>query len=49
MRVVAGSVSVLLAAGTLALLPGTAQADSAPLVPSAATPTTVTADALPTV
>ncbi len=48
-RVVAGTVSLLLAAGSLALLPGVAQADSAPLTPSAATPTTVTADALPTV
>ena len=34
-RVVAGTVSLLLAAGSLALLPGTAQADSAPLAPSA--------------
>jgi PKD repeat protein len=48
-RLVAGSVSLLLAAGSLALLPGTARADSAPLAPSAATPTTVAADALPTV
>ncbi|MGY1741765.1 MULTISPECIES: PKD domain-containing protein [unclassified Blastococcus] len=48
-RGVAGGLSLLLAAGTLALLPGTARADSAPLLPSAATPTTVTADALPTV
>ncbi|RBY94250.1 radical SAM protein [Blastococcus sp. TBT05-19] len=48
-RLVAGSVSLLLAAGSLALLPGVAQADSAPLTPSAATPTTVAADALPTV
>ncbi|SEO79289.1 PKD domain-containing protein [Trujillonella endophytica] len=48
-RVVAGTVGLLLTAGSLALLPGTAQADSAPLVPSASTPTTVTADALPTV
>ncbi|NEK85474.1 PKD domain-containing protein [Blastococcus saxobsidens] len=48
-RVVAGTVSLLLAAGSLALLPGVANADSAPLTPSAATPTTVAADALPTV
>ena len=48
-RGVAGGISLLLAAGSLALLPGTAQADSAPLTPSAATPTTVAADALPTV
>ncbi len=48
-RAVAGAVSLLLAAGSMALLPGAARADSAPLVPSASTPTTVTADALPTV
>ncbi|MGY1814260.1 PKD domain-containing protein [Blastococcus sp. SYSU D00820] len=49
-RLLAGLVSVLLAAGTAALVPtGSARADSAPLTPSATTPTTVTADALPTV
>jgi PKD repeat protein len=48
-RLVAGSVSLLLAMGSLTLLSGTARADSAPLTPSAATPTTVAADALPTV
>jgi PKD repeat protein len=49
-RLVAGPVALLLAAGTLGLLvPGTAQADSAPPTPSPATPTTVTADGLPTV
>lgn len=48
-RIVAGAVSLLLAAGGLALLPGAARADSSPLAPSPATPTTVAADALPTV
>ncbi|WP_051683829.1 PKD domain-containing protein [Blastococcus sp. URHD0036] len=48
-RGVAGGLSLLLAAGSLALLPGIAQADSAPLTPSASTPVTATADALPTV
>jgi PKD repeat protein len=49
-RLVAGPVALLLAAGTLGMLvPGTAQADSAPPVTSPATPTTVTADGLPTV
>ena len=49
-RLVAGPVALLLSAGTLGMLvPGTAQADSAPPATSPATPTTVTADALPTV
>ncbi|MCW2534292.1 MAG: Conserved secreted protein of unknown function, putative domain, partial [Blastococcus sp.] len=49
-RLVAGPVALLLAAGTLGLLvPGTAQADSAPPTTSPATPSTVTADGLPTV
>ncbi len=47
-RVLAGTVGLLLAAGTLALLPAAARADSAPLVPGPADPVTVTADALPT-
>jgi PKD repeat protein len=49
-RAVAAAMSALLAGGTLGLLmSGTAWADSAPAAPSAATPTTVSADALPTV
>ncbi|MGY1771715.1 PKD domain-containing protein [Blastococcus sp. SYSU D00813] len=47
-RAVAGAVGLLLAAGTLALVPATARADSAPVLPSPANPVTVTADALPT-
>ncbi|MGY1809659.1 PKD domain-containing protein [Blastococcus sp. SYSU D00669] len=41
--------ALLAVAGAMALVPGTASADSAPLTASAATPATVTADALPTV
>src|SRR3712207_6622973 len=50
-RILAGMVGVLLGAGSLALLPAApALADSAPVGgASAAGPTTVTADALPTV
>jgi hypothetical protein len=50
-RVLSGLVSVLVGAGSLALLPATAaQADSAPAgAQSPADPTTVAADALPTV
>jgi PKD repeat protein len=49
-RVVAGSMALLVASGALALVsPAVAQADSRPLVPSAATPVTAAADALPTV
>ncbi|HEY0508089.1 MAG TPA: radical SAM protein, partial [Blastococcus sp.] len=49
-RALAASVSLLLTAGVLALLvPGAAQADSAPPAASPATPTTVSADPLPTV
>jgi PKD repeat protein len=49
-RALAGAVSLLLTAGVLALLvPGAAQADSAPPVASPADPTTVSADPLPTV
>ncbi|MGY1741766.1 MULTISPECIES: PKD domain-containing protein [unclassified Blastococcus] len=47
-RVLAGTVGLLLAAGTLALVPAPARADSAPVLPSPANPVTVTADALPT-
>ena len=50
MRSLAASLSVLLTAGVLALLaPSAAQADSAPPVTTPATPTTVSADRLPTV
>jgi PKD repeat protein len=51
LRVLAGLVSLLLVAGVLGLMvPGTARADSAPLDPAnPVTPTTVSADALPTV
>ncbi|MGY2076495.1 PKD domain-containing protein [Blastococcus sp. SYSU DS0828] len=50
-RILAGLVSLALTAGVFALLPvATATADSAPLGPAnPATPTTVSADALPTV
>ncbi|RBY95121.1 radical SAM protein [Blastococcus sp. TF02-8] len=49
-RLASAFVVALTAAGTMALLPaGAAQADTRPLVPSAATPVTVSADALPTV
>jgi PKD repeat protein len=49
-RVLAGLLSLLLVGGALGLLvPGSASADSAPPVPSPATPPTVTADGLPTV
>ncbi|MGY1615769.1 PKD domain-containing protein [Geodermatophilus sp. SYSU D00691] len=49
-RALSGLMAVLTAAGAMTLLPGgTARADSLPLTASAATPTTVTADALPTV
>ena len=50
-RLLAALTSALLVAGAATLLlPGTARADSAPLDPTdPATPTTVTADALPTV
>src|SRR3954463_12402578 len=49
-RWLSGIAGLLLVAGVLALLaPGAARADSAPLSPSPASPTTVTADGLPTV
>jgi PKD repeat protein len=49
-RLMAGVVSLLLVAAALAwLAPGTARGDSAPPVPAPATPTTASADALPTV
>src|SRR4051794_41959246 len=49
-RWLSGTAGLLLVAGVLALLaPGAARADSAPPSPSPATPTTVTADGLPTV
>jgi PKD repeat protein len=48
-RLLSGFVALLVGSGTLALLaPGTALADSQPLVRSATTPVTVAADALPT-
>jgi PKD repeat protein len=49
-QVVAALIGLLLVAGVFTFLPpGQARADSSPLAPSPATPTTVTADALPTV
>jgi len=49
-RLLAGSLAMLLAGGTLGLLlPATARADSAPPPTTPATPPTVSADALPTV
>ncbi|MGY1814259.1 PKD domain-containing protein [Blastococcus sp. SYSU D00820] len=47
-RLLAGTVGLLLAAGALALVPGAARADSAPVLPSPENPVTVTADGLPT-
>ncbi|TFV90711.1 PKD domain-containing protein [Blastococcus sp. CT_GayMR16] len=49
-QAVAALIGLLLVAGVFTFLaPGQARADSAPLVPSPATPATVTADGLPTV